>query len=155
LPILEGSLEWGSPLALQQATGNAIYSLDLDSIPAGPGVYVFFRKHGHSVKALYVGKAGVLRNRITQQLEKVSLMKGIENADTGAKYLVCGLFKPKRGQSNRSLGLIERGLIRYRLAQGDKLINIHGTHILKHSVTSDRTDSLIRRMIRPKMFFED
>lgn len=148
------NLEWGKPLSLRKSTGNTIYSVELEGIPKTPGIYVFLRVHGDSVNVLYVGKADNLKGRIKQQLNAVRLMKGIENAPSGARCVVYGEFKPKQGQRANCLRVIERGLIRYYLAQGNELLNIQGSRIRKHSVTSDRTDSVVRRMIPTEIFFE-
>jgi hypothetical protein len=149
-------LEWGQPVPLRRAPGNTIYSIDLAGIPKSPGIYVFFRTHGTSVSVLYVGKADNLKNRIKGQLNAVRLMRGIENAPTGARCVVYGEFKPRPGQRSDSncLRLIERGLIRYYLAQGNELLNIQGSRIQKHSLTSERTAAAVRRLIPTEIFFE-
>jgi hypothetical protein len=153
---MELSLEWGKPLILKKGVNDPFYSVDLSNIPTTPGVYVFYRVHGDTVRALYVGKTTIsLKQRIEQQLDTVSLMKGIKNAGTGSKFVVFGEFKPKSGQRKNCLGLIERGLMRYFLAQPtEELLNIQGNRILKHSLTSERMDSNVRRMIPPDIVFE-
>ena len=48
-----------------------------------------------------------------------------------------GKFIAKSGQDeNRSLGLIERSLIRHFLSEGHNLFNIQGAQLKQHEVTS-------------------
>jgi hypothetical protein len=152
--LMDLNLEWGKPLPLRKSTGNTIYALDLEKIPRTTGVYIFLRLHGDSVNVLYVGKADNLKGRIKRQLDAVRLMKGIENAPTGKRWLVYAEFKPKQGQRANCLRLIERGLIRYYLAQGNELLNIQGIRIRKHSLTSERSSAIARRMIPTEIFLE-
>lgn len=151
---MDFNLDWGTPLPLRKSKGNTIYALDLEKIPKTPGVYIFLRVHGNSTNVLYVGKADNLKGRIKQQLNAVRLMKGIENAPSGARSIVYAEFRPKQGQRTHCLRLIERGLIRYYLAQGNELLNIQGSRIRKHSLTSERTSTLVRHMIPTEIFFE-
>jgi hypothetical protein len=151
---MEFTLEWGRPLTLQPATGNAIYSLDLQEIPSSAGVYVFFRRFGDAVEALYVGQSENLKKRIKQDLNSVTLVKGIENAREGTRCVMHAVFRAKQGQRANCLLLIERALIRYYLAQGHELLNIQGKRIPRHSLTSERKDSVVKLMIPPEMSFD-
>ena len=137
------NLQWGDPLELRRSPSSAIYDVNVSEIPEAPGVYVFYRVHGDVKAALYVGKGENLQSRIRQQLNAVKLMKGIENALTGSRYLICANFQRKSGQQLTCLPIIERALIRYYLStkEGDELLNIQGSRIKKHSLTSERPSS--------------
>jgi hypothetical protein len=146
------NLEWGKPLPLVMSASD-LYWADAEQIPHAPGVYVFFRRFGSSEEALYVGKATNLRSRIKQQLNAHRLMKGIETAAMGSRYIVIGELKRRPGQQvPKCLALVEHALIRYFLAHGDELLNIHGSRIRKHSLTSERTTA--RKLIPKTIYFE-
>jgi hypothetical protein len=146
------NLEWGKPLPLTMSKAD-LYWADAEQIPHAPGVYVFFRKFGRSEEALYVGKATNLRSRIKQQLNAHRLMKGIESAAMGSRYIAIGELKRRPGQQvPKCLALVEHALIRYFLAHGDELLNIHGSRIRKHSLASERTTA--RKLIPKVIFFE-
>ena len=50
-------VKWSRPLQLKDASKqNLIYSVNLNKIPEGAGVYVFGRQWGSDFEALYVGK---------------------------------------------------------------------------------------------------
>src|SRR5689334_4458779 len=89
---MDFKLTWRKPIPLRESgpETNLIYELDLDQIPPTPGVYVFMRSFGKKLTPLYVGKAGNLNGRIKQQLNALKLMKGIHNADIGARVIVIG-----------------------------------------------------------------
>jgi hypothetical protein len=145
-------LNWGTRLRLTRSV-KGIYDVILDDIPEAIGIYIFFRIHGNVSAALYIGKADNLRLRVTQQLNTVRLMKGIENARTGNRYLIWATFKQKQGQQvARCLRTIERALIRHYLSKGDELLNVQGAKIRKHSLTSERT--AMRKFIPKKIYFE-
>jgi hypothetical protein len=146
------NLEWGKPLPLDKSVSD-LYWTDGDQIPQTPGVYVFFREFGDSTQALYVGQAGNLRSRIKQQLNAHRLMKGIEDAAMGARYIAIGELKRRPGQQIKTcLTLIEHALIRHYLGLGHELLNIHGRRIQKHSLTSERTKA--RKLIPKVLYFE-
>jgi hypothetical protein len=146
------NLQWGEPLPLVKSASD-LYWTDGEQIPHAPGIYVFFRAFGRSREALYVGKAGNLRSRIKQQLNAHRLMKGIEDASMGARFIAIGELKRRPGQQVKTcLTLIEHALIRHYLARGDELLNIHGSRIRKHSLTSERTRA--RNLIPKVLYFE-
>ncbi|MBZ5607489.1 MAG: hypothetical protein LAP38_04475 [Acidobacteriia bacterium] len=154
LLVMDFSLEWGDPLPLAQSQANGIYEVNLDAIPTGPGIYIFFRAFGDAAEALYVGKAGGLRGRIKTQMNAVKLMKGIENAAIGPRYVVAGEFKARPGQRQHLLPVIERAMIRYYLTKGHELLNFQGTHIRKHSLASQRRTKILRDLIPKDIYFE-
>jgi hypothetical protein len=134
---MELNVSWHPPLSLTRCE-EQIYTIDLDSIPEGPGVYVFMRVFGRNRYPLYVGKAENLRRRIRTQLDAVKLMKGIERAHGGARQVAFAVFSPKKGQQMRKcLLLIERALIRHFLSEGRELLNKQGTRLANHAVISD------------------
>jgi hypothetical protein len=150
---MEFNLQWGSALPLAKS-GDDFYGVDWEQIPKSPGVYVFFRAFGTSSEALYVGKAENLRSRIKGQFNSHKLMKGIENASIGYRYVVFGEFKQKPGQRTRLLQTIERALIRHYLAKGDGLLNVQGTRVRKHSLASTRHTKILHRLIPKDLYFE-
>ena len=132
---------------------TGMYGTDIELVPEAPGVYIFFRQFGNSPEALYVGKAMNLRSRIKQQLNAHRLMKGIEAAAMGARYIAIGELRRKPGQQiEPCLRVVEHGLIRHYLALGAGLLNIQGSQIRKHSLTSERTTA--RKLIPKVIFFE-
>lgn len=132
-------VEWSSPIKLKDAASdNLIYKLDLERMPRAAGVYVFGRKWGNQFEALYVGKAGKIRGRIKTQLNNLRLMQHLKNAKAGKRVVMIGQFMGKPGQQvNRCLPLIERTLIRYFLSEGHDLVNVQGTRLRRHEVSSD------------------
>jgi hypothetical protein len=145
-------LEWHKPLSLRRSR-NGIYTVPVEKIPDVAGVYIFFREFGESQKALYVGKARNLKGRIKQQLDVVRLMRGVENAPKGARQLAFGVLKNKPGHNlETSLARIERALIRHYVSRGDELLNIHGSNITKHRLTSERT--VLCGLIDKNIYFE-
>jgi excinuclease UvrABC nuclease subunit len=68
---MELNVVWHAPLALRRSD-ERIYDVDLESIPAEPGVYVFMRVFGKKHNPLYVGKAENLRGRIKTQLDALT-----------------------------------------------------------------------------------
>jgi hypothetical protein len=134
---MELNVLWHRPLTLTRSE-DQIYALDLDSVPDDPGVYVFMRVFGKNHHPLYVGKAENLRTRLTQQLNAVKLMRGIEKAENGARRVAFAVFTPKKGQqTRRCLLLIERALIRHFLSEGHELLNKKGTRLANHTVISE------------------
>jgi hypothetical protein len=131
-------LEWMRPLTLADATKqNMIYSFDFKKLPNKAGVYVFGRKFGSQFEALYVGKAGNLQGRTKGQLNNLKLMQHVKHAKNGKRLLLVGRFIPKPGQQeNKCLGILERALIRYFLAEGHDLVNIQGTQLKRHEIHS-------------------
>ena len=152
--FIDLNLEWGQSLPLERAP-DSLYAVDLDAIPDTPGVYVFFRAFGKSATALYVGKAGKLRSRIKQQLNALKLMKGIENAAIGRRFIAFGELRRRPGQQiSPCLALIEHALIRYYLANKHELLNIHGNRIRKHSLASERHGPVLHHLIPKSIDFE-
>ena len=84
-------VEWNRPLALKSgARDGLIYAVELDRIERSPGVYIFVRRWGKSFEALYVGQSGNLRSRIKSHLNSLRLMRHIETAKTGRRFVLLG-----------------------------------------------------------------
>jgi hypothetical protein len=146
------NLEWGKPLPLVMEATD-LYWADAEKIPNAPGIYVFFREYGDSTEALYVGQARDLQSRIKQDLDRAKLMNGVKHALNGSRFIAIGELKRRPGQQVKPcLKIMEHALIRYYLARGDALLNIQGTRIRKHSLTSERKWAL--NLIPKDLYFE-
>ena len=140
LPLspLDIELKWTAPIPVRKERGRAMaYLIDLELVPAEPGVYIFGRQWGTSFEALYVGQAGRLRGRIRTHLNNAKLLRHLAEARNGKKVVVAGAFLSKRGQNEKKcLGIAERALIRHFLAKGHDLVNKQGTRIRRHRIAS-------------------
>jgi hypothetical protein len=132
------TIEWGSPLRLKDGRrDNLIYTVSLEKLPDEPGVYVFGRRFGKSLEALYVGKANRIRGRVKGQLDHVNLMQHLKNAKAGKRLLLAGEVITRPGQRlEKVLRLAERALIRHFLSEGHDLVNKQGTRLRRHELTS-------------------
>lgn len=108
----------------------------LESIPTGPGIYVFGRRHGSSFEPHYVGKATRLRRRIYQQLShNVRLLRLFDNGKNGSREVIVCELQGKRGQQvAKALAVTETAVIRAALAAGHALLNVQGTRQLVHEI---------------------
>jgi len=132
------TIEWGSPLRLKDGRrDNLIYTVSLEKLPDEPGVYVFGRRFGKSLEALYVGKANRIRGRVKGQLDHVKLMQHLKNAKAGKRLLLAGEVITRPGQRlEKVLRLAERALIRHFLSEGHDLVNKQGTRLRRHELAS-------------------
>ncbi len=147
-------VEWAHPLPLLSgAREGLIYTVDLDRIERVPGVYIFARRWGSSFEALYVGQSGNLRSRVKTHLNSLRLMRHIETAKTGKRFVLLGqpVFKPGQ-QAARVLRVLERALIRHFLAEGHDLVNKQGVKIRRHEINS--AGPLPRRFLPSPMYLE-
>jgi hypothetical protein len=146
-------LEWSQPIALRDASGeNLIYSFDSAKLPLSAGLYVFGRQHGTTFEALYVGKANSVRNRAKGQLKNLPLMLHLQKAKSGRRVVLGGRFVPKPKQNrDKCLPLLERALIRHFLSEAHDLVNIKGTRLKRHEITS----AGLPKRIMPEMMFVD
>jgi hypothetical protein len=131
-------IDWLAPIQLTNgADQNLIYRCDDESLPTGPGIYIFGRRHGESIEALYVGKANSIRNRVKGQLNNLPLMMHLKNARAGYRILLAGRFIATKGQQrDKCLPVIERAMIRYLLSEAHDLANIQGTALRQHEIIS-------------------
>lgn len=116
---MELNLKWANPISLK-ALDDAGYTVDLNKLPKAFGVYVFARRFGSSIEALYVGQALDIQSRVKQQLNNLHLMKAIkyskekESSHIGERVLITGQFIAGPAQRHeKCLSLIERSLIRF------------------------------------------
>jgi len=133
------SVEWGRPLALRGLSRqNLMYVVDFDKVPDSAGVYVFGRRWGKNIEALYVGKATNIRGRVKGQFNNLRLMQHLKKAKTGKRVLLFGKAITKPGQKiDKVISLLERALIRHFLSEGHDLVNRQGVRISRHEVQSD------------------
>jgi hypothetical protein len=95
------TVEWTKEIELEHGhNGMPSYGCDITAIPDVPGIYIFARRFGDRVEALYVGKANSIRRRIKAQFNNLKLMRHIESAKSGTKVLRTGEFIPNKGVSN-------------------------------------------------------
>ena len=148
------SVEWGRPLLLHDGSKqNLIYVVDVAKVPDNPGVYVFARRWGKSIEALYVGKAANIRGRVKGQLNNLRLMQHLKQAKAGKRVLLFATALAKPGQKiDKVISLLERALIRHFLSGGHDLVNIQGVRIRRHEVNSDGHQP--KRFIPRRMFLE-
>ena len=132
-------LKWSKPTKLVNGSEqNLTYVVQkLEKLPSGPGVYIFARKFGSSYEALYVGRAGNLRERINQQFNNNRLMNGIKSAQIGARVVFCGKLVLKPGQkASCVLDILEPALINHALSEGHSILNKVGTKTPLHAIHS-------------------
>ncbi len=147
-------VQWGRPLKLRDGSKqNLIYALDLSKLPQASGIYIFGRRWGADFEALYIGKANKIRGRVKNQLNNLRLMQHMRNAKSGTRIVLPGRLVTKPGQRlEKSMLLVERGLIRYFLSEGHDLVNKQGTRLRRHEVLSDGNHP--KRFIPRQMFVE-
>jgi hypothetical protein len=131
-------MEWARPISLKNGSHeNLIYTCDHRKVPQRAGIYVFGRRYGRNIEALYVGQAGSLQGRVKSQFKNLPLMMHLQNAKNGKRILLVGRFIPKPGQKEgKCLDLVERALIRHFLSEAHDLVNIQGAKLRRHEITS-------------------
>ena len=131
-------LEWGTPIPLVDGQRDGlIYSLDLDAVDPDPGVYVFARRWGKTIEALYVGKSDNVQRRLRGQLNNLRLMRHVESAKAGRRVVIPAYALARSGQRMaKVLATLERALIRHFLAEGHDLVNQQGVRIRRHEIQS-------------------
>ena len=142
---------WCKPISLKQADGVYVCP-NLNELPTDHGIYVFGRKHGEKAVPLYIGRAENLRVRIKQQMDSVHLMRGIQKAPSGARFLIyCVPTKRQRHMAANVIEVLEDGLILHALGEGHQLLNKQGTLRPSHKIEfiGNRTSEQISgRLIR-------
>ncbi|MEW5947437.1 MAG: hypothetical protein AB1742_14700 [bacterium] len=148
------AIEWERPLTLKDGSRHdLIYFIEQEKIPDAPGIYVFGRKWGTNMEALYVGTATNIRNRVKGQFNNLRLMQHLKNAKSGKRIVLFGLVQLKQGQKlDKVILLSEKCFIRHFLAQGHDLVNKHGIKIRRHEISSD--GHCPKKFIPSVMFFE-
>jgi len=132
-------VEWGRLLTLRDGSiRNMIYVVDVDKVPDSAGVYVFGRRWGKKIEAVYVGKGTNIRSRVKGQFNNLRLMQHLKQAKSGKRVLLFGKVITKPGQKiDKVVFLLERALIRHFLSEGHDLVNIQGVRMRRHEVNSD------------------
>lgn len=145
---------WEKPVLLRSGRKQGlIFNVDLDQFDRLPGIYIFARKWGKSFEALYVGQSKNIRGRIRGHLNNLKLMRHIEDAKTGRRFVIVGYASPKPGQKiDKVLKLLERALIRHFMSEGHDLVNQQGVRIRRHSVES--SGKVPKAFIPSTMFLE-
>jgi hypothetical protein len=140
-------IEWERPIPLKDATAdNMIYRVDLGKLKTVSGIYVFGRRWGAQLEALYVGKASNIRGRVKGHLNNLRLMQHLRNAKSGKRIVLAGELVTQQGQQlAKCLKLAERALIRHFLSEGHDLVNKQGTRLRRHELESSGK--------HPKRFF--
>jgi hypothetical protein len=124
------SVTWHPPIALDGPAHDLCDEFLYDQLPTAPAIYIFARRFGPKLAAIYVGKAEVLRHRIRQQLNNNRLMRALESAPNGARVLIYGSFNGRRRQRLAALlETVERALINHFTEEGHELINKRGTRL--------------------------
>ncbi|MFA6290507.1 MAG: hypothetical protein WC637_01925 [Victivallales bacterium] len=146
-------LNWSTPfILLDGSSSNMVYALpENNRISNTSGIYIFYRKYGEAISAVYIGKADNISQRVNQQFNNVRLMMAIKNSGAGSKHLIYGQLKAKQGQNvKRVIKLLERQFIAFAKLNGHNLVNIHGTKSSFHEVkNSGNLD--IRKILSFKM----
>ena len=128
---------WSKPIPLiRDKAGGLIYELDVDSLPPEPGVYVFFRKHGKKTVPIYIGETRRLRARTKNHLNSLPLMRAIERAPSGKRYLIyCTVRAGTEAKAKKQIKIIEKALILHAQNQGHELYNIRGTKLPTNQIS--------------------
>ena len=133
-------IQWEKPVPLRKARKGSlyIYTVNLEVLPNVPGIYIFARRWGRSYEALYVGQSMKIRRRVRNHQKNLPLMKHLEKAKTGRRFVIVGQALPKRGQKlEKVLATLERAFIRHFLSEGHDLVNQQGTKIRRHEISSE------------------
>ena len=133
-------IQWEKPVPLRKARKGSlyIYTVNLEVLPNVPGIYIFARRWGRSYEALYVGQSMKIRRRVRNHQKNLPLMKHLEKAKTGRRFVIVGRAVPKPGQKlEKVLATLERAFIRHFLSEGHALVNKQGTRIRRHEIFSE------------------
>lgn len=122
---------WSQPIALKKCESDElIYELDTDQLPSEPGVYVFCRRHGECVVPIYIGESLSIRNRIQGHLKSLPLMRAVENAPNGARFLIyCTVNAGSLKKAKKHVKVVEKALILHAQGEGHVLFNKRGTRL--------------------------
>jgi GIY-YIG catalytic domain len=128
---------WSQPSSLTKCKpGGLIYELELEQLPTQPGVYVFGRKHGNKIVPIYVGETVSIRGRIKSHLESLPLMRAIENAANGGRFLIyCTVGAGTETKAKKHVKIIEKALILHAQSEGHVLFNKKGTKLPTDEIT--------------------
>jgi len=144
---------WSQPVYLKKCKpGGLIYELDLELLPNGPGVYVFCRKHTDKTSPIYIGETKNLRERIKAHLKSLPLMREIENAATGKRFLIyCTVKAGSAPKAKKQVEVIEKALILHAQGEGHVLFNQKGTKLPTDEISF--TGNRNSEAIAPRIMF--
>lgn len=138
---------WSKPIPLaKDQSGKLIYTLDLKALPTVPGVYIFGRRHGSTVVPIYIGETMSLRSRVKWHLDSLPLMRAIEQAATGSRFLIyCTVKAGTEEKAKKHIGVLERALILHAQGEGHEIVNKRGTKLPTDAIsfTGNRTSEAI------------
>lgn len=138
---------WSQPITLKKGpSGGLIYELNLEELPEEPGVYVFGRKYGNRVAPIYIGETLSLRARIKGHLNSLALMRAIEGAPNGKRFLIyCTVKAGSREKAKTHIKVLEKALIMHSQSEGHELFNKKGTKLPTDTIlfTGNRTSEAI------------
>lgn len=138
---------WSQPITLKKGrVGGLIYELKLEDLPTEPGVYVFGRKHGETVVPIYIGETLSIRSRIKGHLNSLQLMRSIENAPNGNRFLLyCTVGAGSKDKAKKQVKILEKALILHAQSEGHELFNKKGTKLPTDTITfnGNRTSEAI------------
>ncbi len=138
---------WSKPVPLKKCPpGGLIYELDLKALPPEPGVYVFARQYGEKVTPIYIGETVSIQARVKGHLNSLPLMRAIENAPSGNRFLIfCTVKASSRDKAKKHVKIIEKALIFHTQSEGHELFNKKGTKLPTHAIafSGNRTSEAI------------
>lgn len=149
-------LKWDKPIRLRDGSRvKQIYQCKgLERVPNKPGIYIFARSFGKHVAPLYIGQALRLKDRIYGQFNNLHLMLGLQQAETGHRFLIVARLKLHPGQQKeRVLNIVESAFIKHALSEGHDLLNQQGTKTHVHAIRS-KGSNLSRKFAPRAMYVE-
>jgi hypothetical protein len=144
---------WSQPQKLILSKSPAkVYELDLEALPAVPGVYVFGRRHGEKVTPIYIGETLSIKSRTKGHLNSVALMGAIKAAPNGERFFIyCTVKAGNKDKAKKLIKVLEKALILHAQSEGHELVNKKGTKLPADEVsfTGNRTSEAIapRKML--------
>lgn len=152
---MEINATWAKPIPLVDGDAvGLILKLKVDDIPHVPGVYVFARSHGDKVEPIYIGETLNLHVRISAHLKSVPLMKAIEHASSGSRFLIyCTVAAGSKEKAKSQVKIIEKALVLHAQTNGYVLFNKKGTKLPTDSITftgNRKSEALAPRLMLVK-----
>ena len=128
---------WSRPIDLTKCKpGGLTYELDTDQLPAEPGIYVFGRTYRNAVIPIYIGETISVRGRIKGHLNSLPLMRVIENAPNGPRFLLyCTVKAGSVQKAKKHVKIVEKALILHAQSEGFVLYNKKGTKLPTDEIT--------------------
>ena len=119
---------WSEPIRLRKSKASGLFNqINLESLPAEPGVYVFARKYGNKLIPIYIGETLSIYHRIKTHMNSLALMTAIKDASNGARILIyCTVDTNNRDKAKKYIKIIENALIIHSQSEGHELFNKMG-----------------------------